>query len=90
MADAAAWAARRANKGAEWKDGRPCADHPEEFFADSNREQKLATQVCQLECPIQSQCLLYALEADERYGVWGGTTERERERLRKKQRAAAS
>lgn len=74
------------NKAAEWKEGKPCGDYPDEFFADTMRQQKEAAQVCQLLCPVQTQCLDYALRADERYGVWGGTTERERERLRKKAR----
>jgi len=32
-------------------------------------------------CPVRAQCLEHALAHDERYGVWGGTSERERRRL---------
>ena len=73
---------------ADWKEGKPCSDYPEEFYAEGRRAQKEAAQVCQLMCPAQERCLLYALEADERFGVWGGTTELERERLRKKKKKA--
>jgi WhiB family redox-sensing transcriptional regulator len=38
---------------------------------------RLAKQIC-LKCPIRQRCLDYALTNNERYGVWGGLTERER------------
>jgi hypothetical protein len=41
-----------------------------------------AIQIC-ISCPMQEQCLDYALKA-EPYGIWGGTTEIEREYLRSK------
>ncbi len=39
-------------------------------------------------CPVKSMCLEYALEHGERYGVWGGESERSRRRMRAKKRAA--
>jgi WhiB family redox-sensing transcriptional regulator len=45
-----------------------------------------AKKVC-ARCPVRTPCLDYALRNDERFGVWGGTTERERRRL-KKERAS--
>lgn len=36
-----------------------------------------AVAVCRA-CPVQAECLAYALEHDERYGIWGGTTALER------------
>lgn len=33
-------------------------------------------------CPVQDQCLIYALDENERDGIWGGTTPRQRERMR--------
>jgi WhiB family redox-sensing transcriptional regulator len=38
-------------------------------------------------CPVVRECLDYALHADERYGVWGGLSAGERERLRRGRRA---
>lgn len=35
-------------------------------------------------CPVKDQCLLYALDNDERFGIWGGLSERERRKLRKR------
>lgn len=34
-------------------------------------------------CPVQAECLTAALDQDEQYGVWGGTTPRDRRKLRK-------
>lgn len=43
----------------------------------SMREVGYARQLCG-ECDVTRQCLNYALEGDERWGVWGGTTPPER------------
>jgi WhiB family transcriptional regulator, redox-sensing transcriptional regulator len=51
------------------------------WFPDTSGAQtaevRLAKQIC-LKCPIRQRCLDYALTNNERYGVWGGLTERER------------
>jgi WhiB family redox-sensing transcriptional regulator len=39
-----------------------------------------------LPCPVRAECLQYALEHDERFGIWGGLSERER-RQRKREAA---
>jgi len=35
------------------------------------------------ECPVKNACLQYALETKQEHGIWGGTTEEERRRLRR-------
>lgn len=40
-------------------------------------------------CSIRAECLEGALERGERFGIWGGLTERERMRLRGQRRQAA-
>jgi WhiB family redox-sensing transcriptional regulator len=42
----------------------------------------LAKRIC-LGCPVLGECTSYALTHDERYGVWGGLTPAERDRLRR-------
>ncbi len=39
-------------------------------------------------CPVRLQCLEYALSTRQAFGVWGGLSERERRRVRRKRRAA--
>jgi WhiB family redox-sensing transcriptional regulator len=34
-------------------------------------------------CDVRAECLEYALENDERFGIWGGMSERERRRLKR-------
>lgn len=40
-----------------------------------------AIQACS-RCPASSECLAYAMAADERFGIWGGTTPDDRRALR--------
>lgn len=59
---------------------------PEVFFPASygaahRRQVDLAKAVC-ARCPRTAQCLALALATDEEFGIWGGTTPRERRRLR--------
>ena len=46
-----------------------------------------ARQVCR-SCPVVEACLGYALETNQRAGIWGGSTEEERKTLRRKWLAA--
>jgi WhiB family redox-sensing transcriptional regulator len=41
-----------------------------------------AARAC-LPCPVQDECLLWALQKPEKFGVWGGTSERDREAILK-------
>jgi Transcription factor WhiB len=45
-----------------------------------------ARAMCHLCCPKQQECLQFALEHRERWGIWGGYTWEERERIRKGRR----
>ena len=64
-------------------DGAVCAQtDPETFFPEKGGSTKAPKGVCFV-CPVRVECLAWALEHDERHGVWGGLSERERRRLRK-------
>ena len=50
---------------------------PEIFFAATRADERAALAVCGA-CAVADQCLEFAIETRERFGVWGGTHERER------------
>ena len=41
---------------------------------------KVAKKLCRA-CPVQVECLTYALDAREPHGIWGGTTVKDRLRI---------
>lgn len=45
-------------------------------------------QVCQA-CPVQADCLDYAVRIGQRHGIWGGLSERERRRRVRSGRVAS-
>jgi WhiB family redox-sensing transcriptional regulator len=53
---------------------------PTIFFATTRDDERAALVVCS-SCSVKDECLNFAVETRERFGVWGGTTERERRRL---------
>jgi WhiB family redox-sensing transcriptional regulator len=66
----------------------PCATtDPELYFPpkglQASIEIRMAKALCDT-CPVKSECLTYALAAGEGYGIWGGLTTNERDRLRRK------
>jgi WhiB family transcriptional regulator, redox-sensing transcriptional regulator len=70
---------------------------PELFFPVAARGPALrqlakAKRVCE-DCPVRVQCLEYALQSGQSFGVWGGATEEERRLMRRRRlrrRAAAA
>ncbi|SIS02722.1 transcription factor WhiB [Williamsia sterculiae] len=67
----------------EWQDRALCAQtDPEAFFPEKGGSTREAKRICQ-GCEVRSDCLEYALHKDERFGIWGGLSERERRRLKR-------
>ena len=72
---------------AGWRNRAACLGYPNSLFfpttdsPDSSVER--AKAVCAI-CPVSEKCLQYALETNQRSGIWGGTTEDERRSLRRK------
>lgn len=52
----------------------------EAFFPEKGGSTRDAKKVCR-ECPVKDECLRYAIDHDERFGIWGGKSERERRRI---------
>jgi WhiB family redox-sensing transcriptional regulator len=76
-----------------WRDGALCRDtDPDLFFPVGTTGPALdqieaAREVC-LMCPAQEPCLEFALATNQESGVWGGTSEEERRKMRKSWLAA--
>jgi WhiB family redox-sensing transcriptional regulator len=60
---------------------------PDLFFPERGASTKEAKSVCK-GCVVRDDCLEYALANGEKFGIWGGLSERERRRIRR-QRALA-
>lgn len=67
---------------AEITDQARCAQaDPEEFFPNKGESTKTAKLICGM-CPVVEQCLDFAVTTNQRHGVWGGKSERERRHIR--------
>ena len=68
----------------EWQERALCAQtDPEAFFPEKGGSTREAKRICQ-GCEVRAECLEYALGHDERFGIWGGLSERERRKLKKR------
>ena len=66
-----------------WQEKALCAQtDPEAFFPEKGGSTREAKRICE-GCEVRSECLDYALANDERFGIWGGLSERERRKLRR-------
>lgn len=69
-----------------WRESAACLDLGGEvdFFPSQEDIQGIerAKQVC-AGCPVQDNCLVYAIETNQSDGIWGGTDPRERSKLRR-------
>lgn len=67
----------------DWQERALCAQaDPEAWFPEKGGSTREAKKIC-LDCPVRAECLEYALANEERFGVWGGLSERERRKLKK-------
>lgn len=54
---------------------------PDLFFPERGASTSEAKEICK-DCDVREECLEYALDNGERFGIWGGQSERERRRTR--------
>lgn len=72
----------------DWQDGALCSGmDPNIFFNDEKSLDKhylgVVREICS-NCAVSADCLQTALSNDDAFGIWGGTTERERRRMKKR------
>ncbi|SDD43596.1 Transcription factor WhiB [Glycomyces harbinensis] len=73
----------------EWQARALCAQtDPEAFFPEKGGSTRDAKRIC-ARCEVKENCLNYALDHDERFGIWGGLSERERRKIKRQAREAA-
>ncbi|MFE6734177.1 WhiB family transcriptional regulator [Microbacterium sp. NPDC057650] len=67
-----------------WQADALCAQvDPEAFFPEKGGSTRDAKRICS-SCNVRGECLEYALNNDERFGIWGGLSERERRKLKRR------
>lgn len=86
------WSSANSNQAdyEPWMDFALCAEtDPEAFFPEKGCSTRPAKKVCE-SCPVATECLEYALKNDERFGIWGGKSERERRKINEQRRQEAA
>lgn len=64
-----------------WTEAALCAQvDPELWFPEKGGTTEPAKAVC-ARCDVKAECLDYALAHGERFGIWGGVSERTRRRI---------
>ncbi len=72
-----------------WQDLANCrgAD-PDLFFPERGASTRTAKGICR-ECSVMNECLEFAIVSSEKFGIWGGMSERERRKIRRQRAVAA-
>ena len=64
-----------------WQERALCAQtDPEAFYPETGGSTREAKRICS-GCEVRAECREFALAENERFGIWGGLSERERRRL---------
>jgi WhiB family redox-sensing transcriptional regulator len=70
-----------------WQDQAACRNNDDfNFFPARGEDTKSSKQLCS-SCEVSKDCLEYAMWSGENFGIWGGTSERERRKLRQQRLA---
>ena len=72
-----------------WQDYANCRGADADlFFPERGASTRKAKAICG-ECQVRAQCLDFAIDVGEKFGIWGGMSERERRRVRRERQVAA-
>lgn len=73
----------------DWKEMGNCRGKPVKlFYPERGCDAATPREICHT-CPVRAECLDHALR-HESYGIWGGTSEKARERIRRERRIHVS
>lgn len=75
----------------DWRGEASCAGMDQEIFFPERGHGlgKIAKAVCSA-CPVREQCLGFALDTQQKFGVWGGRTEAERRKILRERKKETS
>lgn len=66
-----------------WQDLAACRGmDPEIFFPHRGTDTRAPKAICN-RCPVRPDCLEFAMDNGERWGIWGGVSERGRREIRR-------
>ena len=72
-----------------WQDLANCRGaNPDLFFPERGASTRTAKGICR-ECSVKNECLEFAIVSSEKFGIWGGLSERERRKIRRQRAVAA-
>ena len=63
-----------------------CKGHDQDLFFPERGSSTIKAKAICSECKVREECLEYAVERKERFGIWGGKSERERRAIRRERR----
>ncbi len=73
-----------------WQDLANCRGaNADLFFPERGASTRTAKSICR-ECTVREECLEFAIVNSEKFGIWGGLSERERRKIRRQRAVAAS
>ena len=68
-----------------YKDANCTGENQDLFFPERGGSTVKAKAICK-ECKVREECLEFAVERKERFGIWGVKSERERRAIRRERR----
>mgnify|MGYP001250654885 FL=1 len=66
----------------DWSNRAMCKNLETEVFFPSRGEAVTPIKIICKSCPVVKPCLEYAMKSGEKFGIWGGTSERDRRKMR--------
>jgi WhiB family redox-sensing transcriptional regulator len=72
-----------------WQDRANCTGaNADLFFPERGASTRTAKAICRA-CDVREDCLEFAITTGEKFGIWGGMSERERRKVRRERQIAA-